>query len=77
MGTLVDDPFTEGSDTDLVNHTPNTAGTGWTLEEQDAAQKPVVNAAGDHVAFDSVGFNRDSWTYTAQPNPCRRYSAWD
>lgn len=68
---LVNDTFTEGSDTVLSSHVPDT-GTGWTQEANTTAGSVVnVIAAVDNIQLDVRGTNSHI-IYSAQPDPTDR-----
>ena len=68
MTKLVDDPFTEDGDTNLDSHTPNTAGDGWTLEEQTGARVLFISASIDEIRVTSPETS-DRLLYSSQPDP--------
>ena len=67
VGQIVSDTFTEGSDTTLASHTPDT-GTGWTKECASGSIVLDVIASSDTVKADQDGF-ASNVCYTAQPDP--------
>lgn len=64
--TVGQDTFTEGSNTALTLHTPDT-GTAWTEAHDPGGATATVNAAG-YVAL-SAGANSNHVIYTITPNP--------
>ncbi len=70
MVKIVDDPFTEGSNTELDAHTPNTAGDGWTEEENTTTpDRPMFVIGGAGHASVVTGDSNARVVYSAQPNP--------
>ena len=68
MAVISEDDFTEGSDVDLVNHTPTPTGDSWTEEENTETKIQRVLAAEDFSASNgSAGSDRH--IYSIQPNP--------
>ena len=69
IGQLVDDTFTEGSNTDLDAHTPDT-GDGWTEEDNSfgGSVRALVDAGSD-TARSSHSVNVNRLVYSAQPDP--------
>lgn len=69
MAVIVEDNFTELSDTDLASHTPSPTGTGWTEEVNDTtASDFVVFEATDLLGIDVTQGSRQI-IMTAQPDP--------
>ena len=64
MTVVIDDKFTEGSDANLVDHTPTDTGTGWTEIERTGARFGKIFAPGT-VSANSTE-NDDRCLYTAQ-----------
>ena len=70
MTRIVDDPFTEGSTTELPDHTPNTAGDGWTEEENTTSpDRPMFVQGGLGHASVTTGDTSARLVYSAQPDP--------
>ncbi len=70
MTKIVDDPFTEGSTTELDAHTPNTAGDGWTEEENTTSpDRPMFVQGGLGHASVTAGDAGARLVYSAQPDP--------
>lgn len=69
MTKIVEDSFTEGSNTNLDAHTPD-VGTGWTLEFDDTSptQTLVVFASVDQLAASADQADTGLF-YSSQPNP--------
>ncbi len=66
MAVVIDDLFTVGINTDLVDHAPTDAGTGYTeIENTGATRKAFIPATTDRVELDGDD-NNNRILYTAQ-----------
>lgn len=57
LAQVFEDPFTEASDTDVEDHTPNTQGLGWTAIVGNGGTNAKIDAASDSVVAISSGLD--------------------